>query len=640
LSGPVDPDFAADNIELEDGADLLLESGGLILLEGLMPTLWLDFQYSTSLDPRITFSRGSQATLFDSTGTLKYAANNLLNYSQEFNNGYWVKSGATAATDSTTAPDGTLTADSLLETATTARHGFVGSNGTISLSATRYAYSCYIKANGRTAASLTLSRNTTNLYAVATFDLAGVAVTQTGAVGTGFAYVSSSITAVGNGWYRCVLVCDVPAATNFFAGIYASDATTFTPDSVGGVNNYAGDSSKGLFVWGAQLEIGSTANAYNVTVASAYYAPRFDYNPSTLQPRGLLIEEARTNLLLQSEDFSTTWAATGATVSTNATTAPSGSATADKLIADSAITVSPSSVSAFVRQDITKAATATTYTFSLFAKAGEFNAVRLFARDNVTSANNAAVTALLTNGTVLTAAAAAGTFTNASVAITNSGNGWYRVALTFTSSTETTIRFIYAVGDSSSTTGDASKGIFIWGAQLEAGAFATSYIPTTTTALTRNADNDDMTGSNFSSWYNASEGTLLVEYAVNATGYNGGAAALSDGTFNNRMIIRGITTTNTAASIGVESGSTQWNNGFGGQTTAATKFALAYKTNDIAFTRNGATPLTDTVANIPTVNQLRIGADADGTIKLNGTIRRIAFYPQRLPNTTLQALTA
>jgi hypothetical protein len=293
-----------------------------------------------------------------------------------------------------------------------------------------------------------------------------------------------------------------------------------------------------------------------------------------------------------------------------------------------------------VRQDITKAATATTYTFSLFAKAGEFNAVRLFARDNVTSANNAAVTALLTNGTVLTAAAAAGTFTNASVAITNSGNGWYRVALTFTSSTETTIRFIYAVGDSSSTTGDASKGIFIWGAQLEAGAFATSYIPTTTTALTRNADNDDMTGSNFSSWYNASEGTLLVEYAVNATGYNGGAAALSDGTFNNRMIIRGITTTNTAASIGVESGSTQWNNGFGGQTTAATKFALAYKTNDIAFTRNGATPLTDTVANIPTVNQLRIGADADGTIKLNGTIRRIAFYPQRLPNTTLQALTA
>jgi hypothetical protein len=188
--------------------------------------------------------------------------------------------------------------------------------------------------------------------------------------------------------------------------------------------------------------------------------------------------------------------------------------------------------------------------------------------------------------------------------------------------------------------GATNGDIFIYGAQLEAGALPTSYIPTTTTALTRNADNDDMTGSNFSSWYNASEGTLLVEYAVNATGYNGGAAALSDGTFNNRMIIRGITTTNTAASIGVESGSTQWNNGFGGQTTAATKFALAYKTNDIAFTRNGATPLTDTVANIPTVNQLRIGADADGTIKLNGTIRRIAFYPQRLPNTTLQALTA
>jgi hypothetical protein len=186
---------------------------------------------------------------------------------------------------------------------------------------------------------------------------------------------------------------------------------------------------------------------------------------------------ARYNLLTYTEQFdNAAWTKLGATVTQNAAVAPNNTLTADKLIADSAITVSPSSVAAFVRQDITKAATATTYTFSLFAKAGEFNAVRLFARDSVTSANNAAVTVLLTSGTVLTAAAAAGTFTNASVAITNSGNGWYRVALTFTSSTETTIRFIYAVGDSSSTTGNASKGIYIWGADLRPASQATGLI--------------------------------------------------------------------------------------------------------------------------------------------------------------------
>jgi hypothetical protein len=444
LSGPVDPDFAADNIELEDGADLLLESGGLILLEGLMPTLWLDFQYSTSLDSRITFTRASTATYFNSSGVL-----------------------------------------------TTAASG----------------------------------------------------------------------------------------------------------------------------------------------------AARFDYNPSTLQPLGLLIEEARTNLLLQSEDFSTTWAATGATVSTNATTAPSGSATADKLVAGSGISVSPTSVSAFVRQDISKAATATTYTFSLFSKVGEFNAVRLFARDDATSANNAAVTALLTDGTVLTAASAAGTFTNASVVITNVGNGWYRVALTFTTSTETALRLIYSVGDSSSTTGDASKGIFIWGAQLEAGAFATSYIPTTTTALTRSADVASMTGTNFSSWYSASEGTLLADFTpVGAFVAARVAASLNDGSTANFMYVG---TRNASATYGannrVSSGTIVAIGSFGAANTSNQKATFAYSSAGQAVTFNAAAVATATET-VPTVTQMNFGGVT--TVSASTYIRRIAFYPTRLPDATLQGLTA
>jgi hypothetical protein len=392
----------------------------------------------------------------------------------------------------------------------------------------------------------------------------------------------------------------------------------------------------------------STATYFDkdgVLQSAAADEARFDYDPSTLAPRGLLIEEQRANLLLQSEDFSTTWAATGSTVSTNATTAPSGAATADKLIANSAITVSSSSVSAFVRQDITKAASATTYTFSVFAKAGEFDAIRIFARDNATSANNAVVSALLTNGTVLTAAAASGTFTNASVAITNVGNGWYRVALTFTSSTETAIRFIYAVNDSSTTTGDASKGIFIWGAQLEAGAFPTSYIPTTTTALTRNADAASMTGTNFSGWYNANQGTFFTEYQVIAIAPATAAQTLfhvSDGTASNAIQAykRANADVSTRFAVGVGGAANQAFLSAGTFVATLSKFSGAYEIDNFAACLNSGSVAADTSGNVPTVSQLDIGAQVTGLNYLNGHIRRIAYYPTRLANSTLQALTA
>jgi hypothetical protein len=387
----------------------------------------------------------------------------------------------------------------------------------------------------------------------------------------------------------------------------------------------------------------STATYFDsagVLRSAAINEPRFDYNPATLVAQGLLIEDQRTNLLLQSEDLSTTWAATGSTVSTNATTAPSGAATADKLIANSAISVSPTSVAAFVRQNITKAASATTYTFSVFAKAGEFNAIRILAADNATSANNAAVSALLTNGTVLTAAAAAGTFTNASVAITNVGNGWYRVALTFTSSTETAIRFIYAVNNSSPTQGDASKGIFIWGAQLEVGAFPTSYIPTTTTALTRAADVAVMTGTNFSSWYNASEGTVVAQSSNFSKANFPVVASINDNTINNR--INTISSTTTTNRLAVATGSvTQAEFAFSNYVTGTiVNHAFAIKANDFAGSVNGATVQTDTSGTMPTVTQLQLGAQEGGLFSLNGHIRRITYFNRRLANSELQLLSS
>jgi hypothetical protein len=176
--------------------------------------------------------------------------------------------------------------------------------------------------------------------------------------------------------------------------------------------------------------------------------------------------------------------------------------------------------------------------------------------------------------------------------------------------------------------------------QLEQGAFATSVIPTTTTALTRNADVASMTGTNFSSWYNASEGTLFVD-SIYASGPAAGLAriaTISDGTANNFIIFRYLPGFNAAsqrsASLVASIGDiTTFTNG---QTVKA---AYGNKTDDFSLAVNGTGIGTDTSGGMPIVDRLYIGANAIAAAQLNGTIRRIAYYNTRLTNAQLQALT-
>ena len=196
---------------------------------------------------------------------------------------------------------------------------------------------------------------------------------------------------------------------------------------------------------------------------------RFDHNPTTGESLGLLVEEARTNLLLRSEEFETIWTRTnvsafGSGSAVNVETAPNGTLTADLIAAASGI----SSGTGFVLQDITKAATATTYTVTTFAKAQNWNAVTLHAQDVATNNNRATVTFSLATGVITTAAAAFGTFSAASaITATPFISGWFRVNLTFTSSTETGLRVRLIPNNSTTVTGDGTSGIYLWGAQLE-----------------------------------------------------------------------------------------------------------------------------------------------------------------------------
>jgi hypothetical protein len=176
--------------------------------------------------------------------------------------------------------------------------------------------------------------------------------------------------------------------------------------------------------------------------------------------------------------------------------------------------------------------------------------------------------------------------------------------------------------------------------QLELGAFATSVIPTTTTALTRNADAASMTGTDFSSWYNQTEGTFVVNFAIpNATDSRSQLTA-GDGTANERIIITNSSSLAGTAFRVVDGGSDQCDisrsQSFANNATV--KVAGAYKVNDFAISQNGGSVGTDTSGTLPTVTTLFIGTN--GVVQYsNSYIQRIAYYPVRNADSQLQALT-
>jgi hypothetical protein len=380
--------------------------------------------------------------------------------------------------------------------------------------------------------------------------------------------------------------------------------------------------------------------------------PRFDHDPATGESLGLLIEEQRQNLLSYSQEFDNAyWVKTNVVITSNAVTAPDGTLSGDKLVTDNAILFSNSLVRTGF---ISKAASATTYTATIFAKAGEFNRILLQVRDSASGANAAAIQFNLVDGSIAVAASASGTFTNASsVAAYNVENGWYRCSLTFTSGTETNLLFQISARDSVATTGDGTSGIYIWGAQLEAGSFPTSYIPTTSAAVTRNPDIASMTGTNFTSWYNQSEGSfvlsakphsgLIASDPLARVYYGVGDSTLSFANAETMYIARNAS--NASLALTVLDAAAYQTSGTSFSTTqgAAFNHAFGYQTNNFATSLNGLPALTDGLGTVPTVTSLAIGGSGGlwtgvGGNYINGHISRLTYWPKRLPDATLQAL--
>ena len=569
-------------------------------------SLYLDFLAGAPLDSRVTFSRGSNATLVDSTGKITYAPANLITYSEQLDNAAWVKSTAGAATAPTvtannaTAPNGTTTADTVafsVSGTTSSDQSIIEGAYTTIFNATAYAYSVWVKA-----ATVGDVGKTIRVYV------------QGFSSGT---FLQSVV--LTDAWQR-VTGTATSGATSGTIGLRAQ-------------GNLSQNVS--VQVWGAQLEpvtYQTTPGTYNATTSAAYYGPRFDYDPVTLAAKGLLIEEQRTNLVIYSSDFTNaSWTKSLSAMAGTFTTAPDGTNTGAKWREDN--TLNEHAIYA------TPSLTAALHTETWYLKAAERTKVQV-SLATAGLAYGASVIADLSAGT-LSAVTNRGIHTGATATISSAGNGWYRVSLTITATAATYYPALTLVTGTNTTiyTGDGTSGIFIWGAQVEAGAFATSYIPTVASTVTRSADVASMTGTNFSSWYNQTEGTFVVGSARLSVAALDGISASAYTDANNNIELFARTADNRL--LVFNGGAAQVNLIDTGKVSAGVPFATAaaYALNNYALTTNGGTVLTDTSATVPTAIALGIGSRSSNLF-YNGHIRQIAYYNTRLTNAQLQTLTA
>jgi hypothetical protein len=351
--------------------------------------------------------------------------------------------------------------------------------------------------------------------------------------------------------------------------------------------------------------IGTRVNRNRLIETVSADQPRFDYDPVTGECKGLLIEESRTNLLLQSESIDTAnWnkvgGGTGSTPVVNANTAiaPDGTSTADQVVLalNGGTTVNDIS---YITQSYTSTS-GTTYTVSIWLRTISGNVIISFDADSQTS-NTITVTPV-----------------------------WQRFSFARTSSSTASRTVRFGLRGTFNTVNSAT--FYAWGAQLEVGAFPTSYIPTTASTVLRSVDNASMTGTNFSSWYNQTEGTFYstIKSTTGIGGYIIIARGVSSGDRHQLTQTGGATV---ASSVVTALFSRSNNN--------QNKNAYSYSTNNFSSVSDKDRIGQDIFGSIPTnITYATIGrADFGGVNPINGTISRLTYYPRALKPNQLQYLT-
>jgi len=552
--------------------------------------------------------RATTATRVNSAGLVELVPYNILGYSEMFDNAYWNKGNSSVTADVTTAPNGTLTADKIIES--TSNSGHFIEREIFTSSGQAYTISIFLKKAERNFGCVGAYTNESKIVFI---NLTTGAVTNT--TGT---ILSSNVENVGNGWFRVSLTFTSTSS------VYA-----FSAPSDNGTNfSYTGDGTSGIYQWGAQLVEGSNAKDYQRT-ETRLNIPRLDYSNGTCP--SLLVEPQRTNLALYSSSFDNgTWSKNELNVTTNGFISPSGIQDADKII--------PNTVNTFhTVQQVLSVSSGSNYTFSTYAKASGYNYV-VFNTGGSTGGNSGPIVNL-SNGTI------AGYFgiTDYNAVVEDAGNGWYKISFTFTTnSTSANVDInIFPTSTVASYSGDGTSGCIFWGYQFELGAYPTSYIPTTSASVTRNADVVSKTG--ISSLIGQTEGTVFVDY-IPKSNYSLSEQNLltlyNDSAPDNNNIQLYIASGSPITVYIVASSSLQTNINTGISPLTPHKIAIAYKQNDIVVYIDGNQVGTDTSANIPALNSIVLNNYAYGNYMSASGIKASALWKTRLTNTQLQTLTS
>jgi hypothetical protein len=554
----------------------------------------------------LTFSRASSATRVQSDGLIEKVRTNLVLQSEAFNT-TWAVNGIVVTANSAANPlTGTTTADTITADAANNFHLITQS---ITYSANENTVSIYVKANGYS--WFLIDPSITNAF--------GYFNVTTGAVGTKGSACTTSISNVGGGWYRCS-VTFTPSAGAAICNFSIRDADN------GGA--FLGDGVSGFFIFGAQAETGVATDYIATTTAAVSVGPvsglpRLDYLGSTC-PR-LLLEPQRTNLAQYSEQFNNAyWTKSNLTITANQLASPDGSTNADLVTLAAGTSAKQFYSTAFT-------AITTAYSYSIFAKKGTHNFIQLLEGPTLT------INFDLNLGTFNSVSGASGK-------MENYGNGWYRCTMFGTGAvTPVTIVNLIAVDSLNAVRGQATSStgtFYVWGAQVEAGAYATSYIPTLGASVTRVADVASKTG--ISSLIGQTEGTLFAEFvAVKNSAFSDIASLGSNGTSLVELQFNGGT--NILSGIYYAGASLASINTISALTIGQTyKVAFAYKTNDFVMYLNGVQQGVDTSGTIVAgMAELSLNGYGGGINNSeNAIIKQALVFKTRLTNAQLAELTA
>ncbi len=553
----------------------------------------------------LSFTRASNGTRINSAGLVEVCPWNLAQYSEDFSNSVWSIQGSSISSDSTTAPNGTTTADTLIESNTTDEHNRFQE---LNIGTGEFTYSIYLKYFNTDYCALYVFNP--SLGGVRYWVNVNTLTAGTSAnIGSGIGTTSLSLASVGSGWVRASITFTNPSGVCRF---YVANA-----QSNGGATTYAGNGTSGVYIWGAQLNIGSTAKPYFPTT-DRLNVPRLTYQNGGGGCPSLLLEKQSTNNVFYSEQFDNAyWVKEYVTISTNATTSPDGTQNAEKIQEDT------SNASHVVGNNDVFAGGGQSVTFSIFLKASErsWAALRLYDGSGSKFAWYNLSTGVL--GSVDSGVTAS---------IQNYGNGWFRCIMTITmSSVSITLPYVFlATGNNvKDYTGTSGYGLFVWGAQHEASSYATSYIPTTSASATRVADACSKTG--ISSLIGQTEGTMFMDFVAQVT--TTAQSHLWIGVAGNEIGLYGNTQFIFYSSGGVSI------NGGAFVTGERYKIAFAYKANDYVAYVNGVQKGTDTSATVPTTSAVYVNSYSDFTEIQSKQVNEVVLFPTRLSNSELASLT-